>query len=242
MVRTSLALVSLVFASGSLLCCGGDQKPAEAPAPTATIAPAELPPAPATGPDAGAAPDAAAASNAAVKPSGTAPDTAQPNALTDAQIAAITDSANNAEIEQGKIARLKSKDRDVQHFSAEMIAGHEEAKKNQDKLNLATAESTLGNSVGMEASSTMNALKSTEGAAFDKAYVDAQVDEHQKLLDALNDRLLPNVKNPDLKAYLNQLLPHVARHLKQAQDIQRELTAKTAAASATNSGTKSATK
>ncbi len=238
MNRSSLALLLLVLASGSLLQCGGDQKPAQAPAPTATIAPAELPPAPTTGPDAGTAPDSAAASNDAVKPTTAAPDGIKPNALTDEQIAAVTDEANSAEVEQGKIARLKSKDRDVQRFSAKMIAAHEEAKQNQDKLKLPTAESKLGNSIGMEAASTMNTLKSSEGAAFDKAYIDAQVDEHQKLLDALNDKLLPNVKNPDLKAYLNQILPHVARHLKEAQDIQRELATKTAAASATNASGK----
>jgi putative membrane protein len=241
MNRISPALLSLVFASGSLLHCGGDQKPAEAPAPTATSAPAELPPAPATGPDAGPTPDAAAASNDAVKPT-TAPDGIKPNALTDEQIAAVTDGANSAEIEQGKVARLKSKDRDVQRFSAKMIAAHEEAKKNQDKLQLPTAESPLDNTIGTEAASTMNTLKSAEGASFDKAYIDAQVDEHQKLLDALNDKLIPNVKNPDLRAYLNQILPHVARHLKEAQEIQHTLATKTAAASATNAAAKSASK
>ncbi|HTA92508.1 MAG TPA: DUF4142 domain-containing protein [Polyangiaceae bacterium] len=242
MNRTSLALVSLVFASGSLLHCGGDQKPAEAPAPTATSAPAELPSAPTTGPDAGPTPDSAAASNDAVKPTTSAPDGIKPNALTDEQIAAVTDGANSAEIEQGKVARLKSKDREVQRFSAKMIAAHEEAKKNQDKLQLATAESALGNTIGTEAASTMNTLKSSEGASFDKAYIDAQVDEHQKLLDALNDKLIPNVKNPDLRAYLNQILPHVAQHLKEAQEIQRALAAKTAAAPATNPAAKSASK
>jgi putative membrane protein len=231
MNRTSLAAVSLILGSALLVHCGGDQKSADSPASAPTMAPAELPPAPMAGPDAGPPADAAAASDG-VKPTGTQPDAAKPDTLNDEQIASITDGANSAELEQGKIARLKSKDHDVQHFAARMIAAHEEAKKNQDKLDLKTADSALGNTFGTEAASTMNTLKSAEGTAFDKAYIDEQVDEQQKMLDALNDKLIPNVKNPDLKAYLNQILPHVAQHLKAAETIQKALAAKIAAAPA----------
>src|SRR5450432_2819801 len=226
MNRTLLAAVSLLLGS-MLLHCGGDQKPAEAPEPASSLAPAELPPAPTQGPDAGAPVNPEAAPTAATTP----PDTTQPAALNDSQIAAITDAVNSAEIEQGKLARLKSKDAAVQKFAARMIAAHEEAQKNQEKLKLPTAESALGNSLGTESTSAMNTLKGAEAGGFDKAYIDAQVEQHQKFLDALNDQLLPNVKNPDLKAYLNMLQPHVTRHLKDAQEIQQALGSKPAALS-----------
>ncbi|HEX3773186.1 MAG TPA: DUF4142 domain-containing protein [Polyangiaceae bacterium] len=230
MNRSSLVVWSLC-SSVALLHCGGDQKNPGTAAAAPTIAPAELPPAPVNGPDAGPPVDAAPAPTAAKQSDdGTPPSASKSDALTDEQIAAITDSANSTEIEEGKLARLKSKDKDVQRFAAKMIAAHEEAKKNQDKLKLPTAESALGNTLGTAAASAMNTLKSSEGAAFDKAYIDAQVDAHQKLLDALNDKLLPSVKNPDLKAYLNQFQPHVARHLQEAKEIQQALGAKGGAA------------
>jgi len=228
MARSSLALIPLTLTL-AVVHCGG-QKKTDSPAAAPTIAPAELPPAPSTGPDAGPPVDAAPA--VVPKADGGAPEAKKPDALTDEQIAGITESANSAEIEQGKLARLKSKDKDVQRFAAKMIAAHEEAKKNQDKLKLPTAESALGNTLGTESASTLGALKTSEGASFDKAYIDAQVTAHQKLLDALNDKMLPTVKNPDLKAYLNQLAPHVAHHLKEAQEIQRTLGGKNAAVSA----------
>jgi putative membrane protein len=227
MIRTSLALIPFTLTL-ALLHCGG-QNSADSPAAAPTIAPAELPPVPTTGPDAGPPADAAPA--VAPTTDGGAPEAA--NTLTDAQIAGVTDTANSAEIEQGEVARLKSKDKDVQKFAARMIAAHEEAKKNQDKLKLPTAESALGNTFGTAAASTLASLKTSEGATFDKTYIDAQVSAHQQLLDALNDKLLPTVKNPDLKAYLNQITPHVAQHLKAAQAIQRSLASKTAAAPTT---------
>jgi putative membrane protein len=233
MNRTLLAKVSLILSS-TLLHCGGSKPPADAPEPASSLAPAELPPAPVNGPDAGAPPDSAKSALDATKPDAAKPDAkpdaAKPDSLNDEQIAAITDAANTTEIEQGKTARLKSKDSAVQKFAARMIAAHEEAKKNQDKLKLPTAESSLGNTLGTESTGASNALKGFEGKDFDKAYIDAQVEEHQKLLDALNDKLIPSVKNPDLKAYLNQILPHVAKHLKDAQEIQHALGTKTAAA------------
>ena len=229
MIRTSLALIPLTL-TFALLHCGG-QNASDSPAAAPTIAPAELPPAPTTGPDAGPPADAAPA--VAPKTDGGAPEAAKPDTLTDDQIAGVTDSANSAEIEQGKLARLKSKDKDVQKFAAQMIAAHEDAKKTQDKLKLPTAESALGNTIGTGNASALASLKTSEGAAFDKTYIDAQVSAHRQLLDALNDKLLPNVKNPDLKAYLNQIAPHVAHHLKQAQELQSALASKTAAAPAT---------
>lgn len=230
MNRTSFAALS--FALGcTLLGCGGEKKPADTAANTPALAPAELPPAP-TSPDAGAPLNSTNAANDAAKPDAAAASPAKPDTLNDEQIAGITDAANSAEIEQGKLARLKSKDAAVQKFAAKMIAAHEEAKKNQDKLKLKTAESMLGNSLGTEAASALNTLKGAEGKDFDKAYIDAQVNEHQKLLDALNDKLIPNVKNPDLKAYLNQILPHVSRHLQEAQEIQRTVPSKAGAAPA----------
>jgi putative membrane protein len=230
MIRISRGTVPLVLAA-ALLRCGGSEQPAAAPNPAPTLAPAELPPAPTSGPDAGAPPDSASPASDPTLPAASKPDT-----LTDEQIAAITDAANTAEIEEGKLARLKSKDAAVQKFAARMIAAHEEAKKNQDKLKLPTAESALGNTLGTEAASTMSALKGAEAKDFDRAYIEAQVRAHQKLLDALNDQLIPDVKNPDLKAYLSQIQPHVARHLKEAQELQHALPGKAASVAASNTG------
>jgi putative membrane protein len=213
MNRTSLAGISLLLAS-TLLHCAGDQKAAEAPDPASSLAPAELPPAPTVGPDAGAAPVSAPPPVASASASA-------PDSLSDKQIAAISAAVNESEIEQGKLARLKSQNPAVQKFAAQMIAAHEEAKKNLDKLQLQTEESALDNALGTDSTNAMNTLKGSPGADFDKAYIDAQVEQHQKFLNALNDKLLPNVKNADLKAYLNMIQPHVARHLKEAQGIQQ---------------------
>jgi len=144
--------------------------------------------------------------------------------LTDEQIALVTNDANSAEIEQAKLAEQKAKDPRVKRFASKMVKHHTEAKDKQAKLEIKTASSALSTDLEKSAGTTLADLKALSGAAFDTAYMNAQVDEHKKVLDTIDSALLPNVKSADLKAYLSDIRPTVEHHLKDAQNIQRNLT------------------
>ena len=211
-----LALAGLVFVQ-----CGGDQKSAQSPP---EIMPSAEPPQPeqADAATTRAAPADSDNPNAEAQP---APAPKQ-DPLSDAQIAAITEAANNAEIAQAKLAESKSKDAAVKQFAAMMISHHGAAKQKQAKLNLKPAESGVSTAMQVDADATLNALKADTGKDFDQAYITAQVTGHQKVLDTINDKLLPNVKNPDLKAYLEEIKPRVEDHLKQAKQLQESFDSK----------------
>lgn len=147
-------------------------------------------------------------------------DDAPPSTLSDAQIAAITDGANSAEIEQAKLARSKSKNQKVLQFASMMITHHSEAQKKQAKLNITAAESPLSAQMTTDANQVLTSLKEKTGSDFDQAYLKSQVDEHQTLLDALNTRLLPSASNPELKAYLQEIKTRVEQHLEAARTAQ----------------------
>jgi putative membrane protein len=144
-------------------------------------------------------------------------------ALTDEQIAAITDKANTAEIDQAKLAQSKATDERVRSFAAMMITHHGQAKQKQSSLKLGTEESPQSRQLAQDASQTLQTLQDKSGRDFDRAYIEAQVEEHQKVLDTLNRELLPNAKNPDLKAYLQTIKPTIEQHLTQAQQYQQAL-------------------
>jgi len=147
------------------------------------------------------------------------------NALDDGQIALITSDANNAEIEQAKLAEQRAKDPRVKHFASKMVKHHTEAKDKQAKLEIKTESSRASMELEKSAGTTLANLQALTGSAFDTAYINAQVDEHQKVLDTINDQLLPNVKSDALKSYLDDIKPTVENHLKDAQNIQRNLNA-----------------
>ena len=75
------------------------------------------------------------------------------------------------------------------------------------------------------------ALNVETGAGFDRRYLDAQVKEQRAVLEALEDKLLPNANNADLKAYLTEVQVKAAARLRRTQALQRELDVKARAAS-----------
>jgi putative membrane protein len=221
-LRTSAVLVLASLTSLAFVQCGGDQKSAESPA---EIMPSAEPPQPEEA-DAATTRATPAASDSPAAEAKVAPEALKIDPLSDEQIAAITDAANTTEIAQAKLAQTKSKDPNVKQFAAMMISHHGEAKQKQAKLKLKPAESGVSTAMQVDADSTMNALKADSGKDFDQAYITAQVDGHQKVLDTINDKLLPNVKNADLRAYLEEIKPRVEEHLKQAKVLQSSFDSK----------------
>ncbi len=54
-------------------------------------------------------------------------------------------------------------------------------------------------------------------------YVDHEVAYHQQVLDAIDQVLAPNAKNPELKALIASVRPVIASHLQHAKLIQSRL-------------------
>jgi putative membrane protein len=165
---------------------------------------------------------------AALQP-GTADDSSSTGATTastnlnDQQIAAITEGVNTSEIEQANLARSKSKNESVRSFASMMIEHHGQAKKQQSRMKVSEQPSPLAEQLESESRTTLEDLKQKSGPEFDRAYVQAQIDAHQKVLDTLERDLIPNAQDPELKSYLENLKPKVEQHLTQALSVQKRL-------------------
>jgi putative membrane protein len=225
-MSTHTKLTTLAGGLALMLLQCAEQQPAQnaepATPPPAPVAATE--PAPSNDTSQAAAPASAPKDEAAATAS--KPVDAPPSpALNDAQIGAITEGANSAEIEQAKLARSKSKNQKVLQFASMMITHHQDAQRKQAKLKLTTAESPLSAQMTQDANQTLASLKEKTGADFDRAYMRAQVEEHQALLDAMNTRLLTSVSNAELKAYLEEVKTRVEQHLEAARTNEASLTA-----------------
>ena len=66
-------------------------------------------------------------------------------------------------------------------------------------------------------------LKGLSGADFDKAYVNAEVDLHQAVLDQLDNTLIPSAQNAELKSLLEQARPTISAHLDHAKSLKSKL-------------------
>jgi putative membrane protein len=147
--------------------------------------------------------------------------------INDAQIASIVVTANQVDVDAGKLAASTSKNADVKKFAQLMVTDHNAV--NQQAVELVTRLKVTpednDTSRGLKAGGEKNvaALKALTGAAFDRAYVNHEVAYHQAVLDAVDKTLIPNAKNAELKALLVKVRPAFVAHLEHAKHIASSL-------------------
>ena len=153
-----------------------------------------------------------------------APAAAAPAAgPTDPQIAVIVVTANKVDIEAGKAAAAKTKNKEVKKFAEQMITDHTSVNKSAvdlvTKLKVTPEENDTSRSLQKGGDDNLTALKSLNGAEFDKAYVAHEVAYHQAVLDACDHTLIPSAKNAELKALLIKVRPAFVAHLEHAKHL-----------------------
>lgn len=152
---------------------------------------------------------------------------ASAQAVNDAQIASIVVTANQVDIDAGKLAAAMAGDAEVKKFGQQMVTDHTGVNKQAVELatKLKVTPQDNPTSQGLKAGGDKNIahLKTLKGAAFDKAYVDNEVTYHQAVLDALDKTLIPNANNAELKALLVKVRPAFVAHLEHAKHIQSSL-------------------
>ncbi len=145
-------------------------------------------------------------------------------AINDANIGAIVVAANQIDIDYGKIALSKTKNKEVREFAQRMVTDHGAVQKSvldlAAKLKLVPEENDISQSLKKNAVEVTAKLKSLKGEAFDKFYIDNEVAYHTQVTDAIEKVLIPNAKNPELKAALEGAQPLFLKHLEHAKQIQ----------------------
>jgi len=153
--------------------------------------------------------------------------TAFAQAPNDAQIAAIVVTANQVDVDAGKLAESKGSNKEVKDFGKRMVADHTGVNKQATalvtKLKVKPEENDTSKSLKSAGEANLKRLKELKGAEFDKAYVDNEVTYHQNVLDALDKTLIPNAKNQELKDLLVKVRPAFVAHLEHAKQLQSSL-------------------
>jgi putative membrane protein len=158
---------------------------------------------------------------------GAAVATASDNAINDAQIAAIVVTANQVDIDAGKLAASRSEAARVKEFAQLMVTDHSGVNKSATelaaKLKVVPEANATSQSLKKGGDENLATLNKLSGAAFDRAYVAHEVVYHQAVLDALDKSLIPNAKNAELKALIVKVRPAFVAHLEHAKQLQASL-------------------
>jgi putative membrane protein len=153
------------------------------------------------------------------------PATAQ--SINDAQIASIVVTANQVDVDAGKLAASATSNADVRTFAQLMVTDHTGVNKAAvdlaTRLKVTPQDNATSQALKAAGDKNVAKLKTLKGAAFDKAYIDNEVAYHQQVLDALDKVLIPSASNEELKALLVKVRPAFVAHLEHAKHQQAAL-------------------
>lgn len=153
--------------------------------------------------------------------------TAAAQEISDPQIASIVVTANQVDIDAGKLAADHASNAEVKRFGQQMVEQHTAVNKQAGdlagRLKLTPEDNAVTQSLKSAGAGNMQQLKGMKGAAFDRAYVEHEVAYHQQVLDAIDKTLIPAASNTELKALLTKVRPAIAAHLEHAKALQASL-------------------
>lgn len=139
----------------------------------------------------------------------------------DAKFAVDAANGGMTEIELSKLATTKATNADVKKFADMMIMDHTAAGE-QLKAIAKTKNITLPDSVNADSKKAIADLSKKSGVDFDKAYVDKMVSDHKSTVDMF-ESASKNLKDPDLKAFVDKTLPTIKGHLDNIQKIKASM-------------------
>lgn len=150
-----------------------------------------------------------------------------PNATSEAEIAGMMNAANEGEVQQGQAASARATNADVRAFAQMMVTDHTAALNNaRDTFNrtaITPSDNNIATTLRTNSGMTVRNLETYSGAAFDRAYMQSQVDLHAWLLRQLDNNFIPSARTPELRTLLQTQRGSVAAHLDQARSLLNRL-------------------
>lgn len=151
----------------------------------------------------------------------------QEQQLGEGQIINIMMTVDKGEIAAAKEATKKKLSPEVDRYAKYLIEQHQRNLDNltqlAKQLGLDTKESSISSTLKSHSKEELKALDKLQDNAFDKGFIDAMVKDHQEGLEVIDTKLLPQTKNPQLKAALEQFRQMVSDHLERGLSIQSTL-------------------
>lgn len=139
-----------------------------------------------------------------------------------------------AEVKLGQLVQEKGTNESVKNFGKRMADDHAKA---NDKLKEAASKESIPvpGDIGPKNQATYDRLSKLSGAAFDRAYAQDMVKDHQMDVSEFQKEANGG-KNDSIKSFASETLPTLQDHLKQAKEMMKTVGSTHAAKASANSG------
>lgn len=129
-----------------------------------------------------------------------------------------------AEVELAQLAKEKASNAEVKAYAERLERDH--SKANDELKSLASSKHvTLPDASKTYAANLKGRLSKLSGAEFDRAYIAAMVEDHQKDVRAF-EREATAGADAEVKAFASKTLPTLKEHLQQAQQLAKTVGAR----------------
>jgi putative membrane protein len=142
--------------------------------------------------------------------------------LDDPTIVAIFDAANTYDIETGSLAVKKGNTQAVRDFGKMLVRDHRNVRtQGRDLAKSLKVTPTRPKDFALAKAhvKAMRSLKKERGKAFDRAFLQHEVDFHNAVIDAVTTALLPAIQNAQLKDLVTKVAPAFVAHRDAAQKL-----------------------
>lgn len=123
------------------------------------------------------------------------------------------------EVRLGRLAQEKGSHADVRAFGAMLVEHHTmagtELKRVADRHGIAADDDDRG-----ENERDFERLSAMSGEAFDRAWLDAMVDDHEDAIEEIEEKAGDAGEHADVKSWAEKTLPTVRDHLERAKALR----------------------
>ncbi len=149
--------------------------------------------------------------------------------LNDLEIAHVAYTADNIDIRYAHLALAISENPAVRQFAETMIRDHQAANDQAlallQKLKVSPQDNFLSQALDGQSDQTISRLSQLRGAEFDNAYAENELAYHQAVNGLVNGTFIPNIDNPEVKAFFKQASVIFLGHEKHAKKMVDSLSA-----------------
>lgn len=156
--------------------------------------------------------------------------------LSEPDVLGLVSASNAGEIATSRVAVDRATSADVKAFARRMVDEHQTMQGQTDQLATTLALTPGTPEPAMQKTRMANSMAEqlrglAKGEAFDRQYIDGQVQAHQQTLAEL--QAMQNTGNAELRTLIQGAIPKVQAHLQEAQRLQARLGGATGTTGAT---------
>jgi putative membrane protein len=135
--------------------------------------------------------------------------------------------ANTTEIQLSNLAAKKASSPQVKEIARKLVAHHtrnrEAVRALAQKVNVTLTPARGGSISSADSVALPQNLQGLSGAAFDKAWLQYQIEAHNSNIQRIQNQTLPAMHDPQIKSYLQKTLTDMQGHLASLEQVEQEI-------------------